>query len=153
MSFRKIIHDVEEKGLSPNVPHTALGSDGRLLPSVSELSKIETTVVFEEIQTAVPKNDIVINPTMKRQEVTVEEAEKVKETSTSKIISHKKKNALISLSTGSDNEAEKSTITKDVGETKTNIDNDDSSTPKRKINANSKKIVKKKTKGRKSPST
>jgi hypothetical protein len=153
MSFRKIIHDVEEKGLSPNVPHTALGSDGRLLPNVSELSNIETTVVLEEIQVGSSKNDIVIKPTMKRQEVTVEEAENVKAAPVSKIISHKKKNALINLSMVSDNEAEKSTITKNVGESKANIDNDDSSTPKRNINANPKKVVKKKTKGRKSPST
>ena len=37
MGFRKPLYDVEEKGLDPEIPHTNLGSDGRLLPAEENL--------------------------------------------------------------------------------------------------------------------
>jgi len=147
MSFRKVIHDVEEKGLDPSLPHTALGSDGRLLSSVSEPSKVESTVEKEEIQSSLPKNDIVTNITMKKQEVTVTEQEKIvkiEKPSLQKNI----KNALKDIAENGDKEADKSTVSKrdNIGEIKTNTVNDDASIPSQK-NTNSKKVIKK-TKGR-----
>lgn len=63
MGFRKPLYDVEEKGLNPEVPHTNLGSDGRLLPAKDNLgtptavsSSGETDLETESVEVkAVPK--------------------------------------------------------------------------------------------------
>lgn len=143
MSFRKVIYDVEEKGLNPKLPHTALGSDGRLLSGVSEPSKVESAVEKEEIQSSLLKNDIVVNTTMKKQEVTATEQEKlvkIEKLSLQKNI----KNALKDITENGDKEAEKTEVLKKdtIGETKTNTVNDDASIPRQK-NTNPKKVNKK----------
>lgn len=48
MGFRKALYDVEEKGLNPNLPHKNLGSDGRLVPALSEPSSPVVREASEE---------------------------------------------------------------------------------------------------------
>ena len=54
MGFGKAKYDVEEKGLTPTIPHNQVGLDGRLVPSTTPVVVEEKVVVLAKEETTSP---------------------------------------------------------------------------------------------------
>lgn len=143
MGFRKPLYDVEEKGLDPNVPHKALGSDGRLLPSDDSLG---TPAAVTSPQGESNPPEVVAAPKSKDAAKTPPPAEK--KADTKKEVVDKPQNALKELPNDQEEKkaapaAKKSPAKKRVSRTRTTKKT--SSSKARKSPTKKKSTAKKKT--------